>query len=141
MSALLKVGTFGVNNGELACTKVCWGGQADYREKCDCLCGGLNHGVGEEAAIENIRSQAEDLITRAVEFLTRLQREYARGWYATFDPKVTGESQHVSIVVDRNGTVRKQRGHIFAFPGQGFGWEPEELFADAGIPTGRRRRR
>lgn len=141
VSALLKVGTFGINNGEFACTKVCWGGQAGYRDKCNCLCGGMNHGVGEESAIANIRSHADELISFAVENLTRLQQQSARGWYATFDPKVTGESEHVSIVVDRHGTARTQRGHIFAFPGQGHGWEPEELFADAGIPLGRRRRR
>src|SRR5260370_41446616 len=109
MSALLKVGTFGINNGELACTKVCWGRQPDYSDKCSCLCAGLNHGVGEDSAVANIRSQGPDLIAAAVANLTGLQGKYARGWYATFDPKVTGAPELVSIVVDRYGTVRKRR--------------------------------
>jgi hypothetical protein len=33
-------------------------------EKCDCICGGVNHGKGKEQAIENAERYADDMLDK-----------------------------------------------------------------------------
>ena len=48
---------FKMNNGKTRiCTSVC---HNSFGQRCRCVCGGLNHGVGIEAAFDNIPALLE----------------------------------------------------------------------------------
>lgn len=50
--------------------------------KCECICGGMNHGAGESNAIDNTR-------------------EYAEEWIEAYDEKNPGFSYHKNPSVDQ----------------------------------------
>ena len=57
MTTLISWSTSGGEKGR--CDAKCYNATGPY---CDCICGGSNHGVGLDAAIENTREMAEKMI-------------------------------------------------------------------------------
>jgi hypothetical protein len=59
MTTLISWASSGGARGR--CDAKCYGA-ASAPASCDCICGGANHGAGQEAAIENTRQQAAAMI-------------------------------------------------------------------------------
>ena len=58
MSTLISAGN---NNGERRCDEKCYGATGG---KCDCICGGMNHGIGFKKAVENTQIYAKELLIK-----------------------------------------------------------------------------
>lgn len=56
MTTLIRSGS---GDSSHSCDARCYGA---HGAECDCICGGMNHGKGEAAAIENTRSMARELV-------------------------------------------------------------------------------
>ena len=52
--------TVGNSEGQRRCDARCYNAKG-----ADCVCGGLNHGKGEQAAIANTREHAEEMVEEA----------------------------------------------------------------------------
>ena len=48
--------------GQGRCNAKCY---EAHEEECDCICGGRNHGVGQEQALDNMRELAESWLEQA----------------------------------------------------------------------------